>query len=576
MDIQSTICEQRTKVRVSIPATATIDGSDYRVDNWSLGGLRLIGFKQPVKVGDCLPLQFRWMGGEAQIEINTLIEVVWILPLKGFLGGRFLNLTQSEMKLLQPSIEDWQSNEIIVTESSPNRHETLLHAIPTDAKLSQSDRSPWQRLSVQKLVVVLAYVGVGGVIGGLTLSALARSINTMEIRSAVVAGQVEPISVSGQGVLNAVYVQPGVEVQAGQPLFQVSQPDAVNREMGDINALSRNKIDNVDQITQQIALSRIELAEAQAGPQRVESLKQEEMSKLKSYKAIAHSKLNTARARVQSLTVQHQIAKHKLERFVALLREGAISQQAFDTVNSQFAVIEGDLSAAQEGLRIAQIANVSIQNGSFYDGTNLVGELPRLTTEAEDWQRQVQLASQKVTALQQVLSQQEQDVQRLAQQKRVLQQLSSNVGTAEPNPLLVVYRSPFSGSILKVMKSSGNAVSQNETVIILQQDSEEITVNAYLTQDQADQVAIDTQATASIPTLSQKYQAQVVEIDRTGGFEDLVRRKHQFSGSTDQPAYVKLKLLNINPIDQRQLNAGTPVVLQFAKKVNILTALFNR
>jgi len=179
----------------------------------------------------------------------------------------------------------------------------------------------------------------------------------------------------------------------------------------------------------------------------------------------------------------------------------------------------------------------SVQNGSFYNGNDLVGELPRLTTEVEDWQRRVQLASQKLTALQQLLHQQEQDVQHLAQQKQTLQQLfseveTSDVETDELDSLSVVYRSPFSGSILKVMKSTGNTVSQSETVVVLQQDSEEITINAYLTQDQADQVAIGSLAAVSIPTLSKKYQAQVVEIDRTGGFED---PSGENISSTDQP-----------------------------------------
>lgn len=123
MAIQSTISEQRTNVRVPIPATATIDSSEYRVENWSLVGLRLNGFNQPIKMGDCLPVQFRWtVDGEAHIEINTLIEVVWILPLKGFLGAPFLNLTHSEMKLLQHSIEDCQPSEMTVIESSINRN----------------------------------------------------------------------------------------------------------------------------------------------------------------------------------------------------------------------------------------------------------------------------------------------------------------------------------------------------------------------------------------------------------------------------------------------------------------------
>jgi HlyD family secretion protein len=577
MDIQATLSEQRTNVRVSIPAIATLDNSDYRVENWSLGGLQLSDFKQTVKVGDCLPIQLRWqIDGGAHIEMNTLIEVVWTTPFKRHLGAHFLNLTQFETQLLQHSIENCQSSEMTGLEPSIHRHEILPQALPPDTRSPQFQRSIRQKFHLNRPVAVLAYIGVGGIIVGLGVSAMAQAINTMEIRSAVVAGQFEPIVVSGTGVLGAVYIQPGMAVQVGQRLFQVSQSDAIDREMGDINALARNKIDNVDRVTQQIALSQIELAEAQAGLRHVESLKQQELFRLESYTTIAHSKVNTDRSRVQSLTVQHRMAKNNLDRVATLLRQGAISQQVFDATNAQFAILEGDLSAAQEQLKIAQTANGAVRNGNFYDGNHLVGELPRLASEIKDWQRRIQLASQKVTTLQQVLSQQAQEVQRLDRQKQSLQQLLTHGGTADPNPLSVVYRSPFSGFVIKVMKSKGNTVGQSETVAILQQDSKQITVSAYLSQDQADYVKIGAQATVSVPILSKTYQAQVVEIDRTGGFEEPVRGKYQFGGSNAQSAFVKLSLVNINPTDQRQLNAGTPVILRFVKKANILKVFFNR
>lgn len=497
--------------------------------------------------------------------------------MQGRLGARFLNLTPCEMQLLQHSIEDWQPSTMTIKEPSRHLQKSLPDTIPVKTERLQFRRSPWQTFRLKTLVVALIYVGVGGGIVGLSLAGVARSINTMEIRSAAIAKPVEPIVAAGVGMLNAVYVQPSMAVQAGQALFQVNQPDAIDRELKDLTALSHNKIDNIDHIRQQIALSQIELAEAQAGLARVKSFKQQETARLKSYEAIAHSNLNTSRSKVQALQVQYRMTQNQLQRMAILLQEGAISQQEFDVINSKLAALEGELSTAQENLNIAQTTNASVRNGSFYDGQQLIGELPRLTTEVEDWQHKVQLAVQKTTVLQRALHQQEQDIQRLERKKQVLHQVSTNGKTAAPNPLSMVYHAPFAGSVVKVMKSKGNTINQGETVVILQRDSgQDVQINAYLTQDQADQTTIGARAKVSIPSLGQQYQAQVVEIDRTGGFEDPVRGRYQFSGSNDQSAYVKLKLVNLKQADQHPLKAGTPVILQFVKKANILTAFFNR
>jgi multidrug resistance efflux pump len=570
--------EKREQVRVLMPATATIDNSSYEVENWSQSGLQLSGFKQIVKIDDCLPVQLQWrIDGEAYIQINTLIEIVWTAPLRGLFGARFLNLTQCEMQLLQHSIENWQSNPTTMAVMEPPRlHQDILHHTPPqDLGLAELWRTPWLKFPLKTLLAVLLYLGIGGGIAGLALAVVAQSLNKMEIRSAAIARKVEPIVVSGVGVLNAMYVQPGEAVKAKQRLFQVSQPETLDRELKDLNALSRNKIDNADRIQQQILLSQIDQAEAQAGLQRIQSLRQQEAARLASYGGITRSNLNTARSKVQALQVQYQMTQNQLSRMATLFSQGAISQQAFEALKSQSANLRGDLQAAQEELQVAQIANQSVQEGSFYDGKQLVGDLPQLTTDVEDWRQKIQLASQKVAVLQKALNQQEQDVRHLEQQKQALQQLSTNGKSAASNPLSVVYQSPFSGLVLKVMKSEGNTVSQGETVIILQQNSnQDVQINAYLTQDQVDQLTFGTQATVVVPALRQNYQAKVVEIDRTGGFEDPIRGKYQFSGSNEQPALVKLKLVNLKIEDQQQLNTGTPVTLQFIKKKNALMSLF--
>ena len=78
-------------------------------------------------------------------------------------------------------------------------------------------------------------------------------------------------------------------------------------------------------------------------------------------------------------------------------------------------------------------------------------------------------------------------------------------------------------------------------------------------------IEVGSQATVIIPVSGKQYQAQVVEIDRTGGFKDDVRGKYSLEGSEKQPAYVKLALTNIDLEPTEQFTGGTPVRLEFVK-----------
>jgi len=284
------------------------------------------------------------------------------------------------------------------------------------------------------------------------------------------------------------------------------------------------------------------------------------------------------------MTVQYQAEKNKRERFSALLQAGAVSQQTFDSINSKFADVAADLREAKAELQIAETAIDTVQKGNFYNGDTLVGNLPHLTADVQDARDRVQLAARKVSTLEQALQKQKQDLKALQKQKdnlKILATQKPNLNTSQSgiekvtqqNLSSVVYRAPFSASVLKVVKSPGNTVNRSETLMLLQPELAEPTVDAYLTQDQAAQISIDSQVTVFIPELDKNYQARVVKIDRSGGFLDEVRGQHQFQGSKDQSAYVKLVLSGADREGKSQLTRGMPVVLNITKKLNVLERL---
>lgn len=398
---QPNSAERRTNIRVTIPATVTLDGNSYAVDDWSTKGLKIRGFKQPVKLGDCLPIGFfLHLNGDANIEISTLIEVIWHSTAEGKMGAQFLNLTQLERDLLQHAISD-MNNAVPAApdfELDEASQAALAQSITHLERSAAEKRLDWQ-VGRKSLVAIAAYIGAGGMIGGIALAALAQTVSKMEIKSAVVADQTEPVVATHRGVLRTLHTQPGAEIQVGQPLFEVSNSTAETQHMSDINALIRNKISMIDDLQQKLELSRLELASAQLETQEKATLQQQEVGKMQLYTQIASSKLSTAQARVESLRIEHQVAQTRFDRLSQLLREGAISQQATDTASAKLAEVTSSLRSAESELAIAQTAMKSLQQGQFYNGHTIVGELPTLKTHVVKRQQRVQLANQKIHIL---------------------------------------------------------------------------------------------------------------------------------------------------------------------------------
>ena len=600
MEIKQEVYNHHSHIRVNAPAIVVIDELNYKVYNWSIDGFQISGFKQKAKVGDCLPIYFHLSFKEGiNISTNTLVEIVEVSTIEGRLEARFLNLTKLEKELLQQAIDNLLNGEITPIEATTNGSGIPGEVVPGSIQTSQGSSKLLKRRNLKLALYSSLYLVIGGTLGFYTLRALYGSLTQMQIKTAVVTKSVEPIISTSWGTLSQVYVQEGMKVEAGQPLFRINDEeiarsifenevrnaDALKRdELGNIAALHRKAIENIDELTQKTELDRVELAEAQAALQKANSLKQKEMEKLEPYKAIAQNKLSSARARVEALTVQYQAEKKKRDRFLALLQSGAVSNQSFDAISAKFAGLEGELREAKAELQIAEAAMNSVQKGNFYTGDNLVGELPRLTVDAQDARKRVQLAERKLSALEQALQKQKQDLQALQKQKHNLQILAtqkpnlnssqSSLGkVTEQNMPAVVYRAPFSGSVIKIVKSIGNTVKRSEILMLFQSELAEPTVEAYLTQDQAAQVPIGSQVTVLIPELDKNYQGRVIKVDRSGGFFDEVRRQYQLQGSKDQSAYVKLVLSGVNPKEKSQLTTGTPVVLNITRKIKILEHL---
>jgi multidrug resistance efflux pump len=561
--------KERIHVRVNVSARAIIDGCQYKVEDWSVGGLRLSGFKENVNIGDCLPIEFRLSFQEGiEIATKTLIEVVWQSKRKQQLGTKFLNLTRLEQDLLSQAIEELQKGEITPLKEVLVKIDASSAIVPKNSSIVKANQDSASRtvkkLNFQRFLLLLAYLGFGSILSGLAIVSLNHSARYLQIKSATITDIVEPVVSTKDGNLSAVFVQSGMKVEAGQPLLKVNNNDAIEQEIANLNALTRDKTSQLDKLTEQIELSRLDLAEAVSIQRKTEQLTQQEQIKLKSYQAIAKSNLDSALAKAKSLTVQQQTAQKEVKRFEEILHEGVVSQQILETKTAQLAQLTADLIGAQQALKIAETGFNSIRSGNFYDGNNLVGNLSSLTAEAAELEERVQLARQKISIWERSRQRQELALQKLEQQKQSLENPQPK-STLRLNLPSVVYQAPFSGSIVRVEKSPGNTVNRGETLVLLRPLSDRPTIDAYFTQDQVALIKIGSSATVIEPASGDRFLANVIEIDRTGGFKDQVQGKYLLEGSEDQPAHVRLASANIEPKQQEHLTGGMPVILEIAK-----------
>lgn len=570
---QTTRETRRRYERVTAPALATINGCVYDVKDWSIDGFKVIGFSQAAKVGDCLPIQLQlnlYEGGKESIsiKINTLVEIVWLSARQGQLGAQFLNLTKSEKDLLQNTIDKIVKGELtLINNDTKLLAPSVVPSFDT-FQVNQVSNTPFKLLRSKRILYSLIYLGIGGVLGFYSLRAVYDSLVTMQIKSATVAkplgpvvAPVEPVVAKEQGILSEFYIYEGMSVKVGQPLFSTQNDELAERD--------------IDSLTQEIQLSRLELAESQADLKEVESLKQQEIEKLKSYQTISQTELDSARAKVAALTAQYQIEKDNLERFATLIKEGAVSQQAFDSTKYKFADAEAKLREAQAEYKVAQTSVSSAQKGNFYDGDKLISDLPRRTAEVDKLRQHVQIASQKVSSLKQNLTQRMQELQISQPQRQYLQQAPQDQNLFSNSSFSVVYKAPFPGSVLKVNKLLGSPIRPRETVMVLQREQELPTIDAYLTQEQADQVTIGSQATALIPSLNEEYQVRVTKIDRISRSPDQVVGTDQSRDSQNRPVYIQVTLDNVSQEDKSQLTAarGMPVILSIPKETNVFERL---
>jgi multidrug resistance efflux pump len=509
----------RRHPRVDAPAWVELDGGRYPTVDWSLGGFRVSGLPEEPRVGEPRAIRFflNFQGFEIGFEAQARLHGVD--PALAQAWGEFIDLGPREHDLLRHFVVGVATGEV----SSVS--DTLVH-IDSPTSVANWGRAPsvgegtlagesWKKRG--RLQRSLYFVA-GPLLAGYALLAGYQSVFRMEIETAMVVRPTETVVAQGVGHLESMLVREGQTVSAGQPLFT-----AVDEDHGR----------DLDAKQQELARAELELKSAHASKLAA----QEQMA---IYLGIAHHKQKMASERVKALSIETESAQKNLARLESLVHQGLEPNSSLDAATAAFARVKGELNQALPDLDLANDAVHAAEQGSFYDGFRLIGELPEQTIREESAAARVHLAEQELA--------------------------SDPRGSGGRT----IYSAPFPGRLVRITKSPGSTVDRGETLALIERVDAEPTIYALLTQDQVTRIRLGEGGTVRVPMLQKRFRAVVVRTDKVGAIPgrvvgDLLTNLARPRAS-DPAGYVEMELRSLTPAGRNALRSGMPAIVNLPRQ----------
>ncbi|MCA0247717.1 MAG: HlyD family efflux transporter periplasmic adaptor subunit [Proteobacteria bacterium] len=378
------------------------------------------------------------------------------------------------------------------------------------------------RSLARRVTTGLLWAAAGGaaiVYGGALVYA---NVVRLEVDAAVIAGAVEPIRATADGVMLGVGIKPGSPVTSGNRLAKILDPE----------------------VERQVSLSSIQLERARHELRLREAELASEKAKRDDTLIVTQAELKVVQAEIASLEEQVATAKTRVERFGSLFAQGFAARHKLEDQTNELAVLNAQLSRARivEEQRRALVA--SAEAGRFFDGSRIIGKLAELEAAVRRALAEVDVATEEL---------------RVWQERR-----AAAVVTASAD-----------GRIMRILHGEGSVVRAGDTVAVYERNGER-TINAFLTQSEVVRIAVGDAATIYVPALRLRLTAHVATIDRAAGFLDDVESRYTWrqardsgirQGDVDRTARVVLRLDGDQGEHLRKdLEPGTPAVVSFQRR----------
>ncbi len=511
--------DQRRHHRVSAPLYVEVAGHALRASNWSLGGLKLDSYPDPLPaVGEeftvnvTLPFQGFDVSFEAKADVLRLVEEEHTFAL------RFIEIGERELELMQHFIEELVRGSMVDVEDTIQRIDVPVTpaSLEPDAKKVIKE-APIRRWPVKSIVMSAFYITFGLLV--FTYAGVLAYTNffRMEVQTAVISAPVETVKAHADGYIGWKQFRPGDNVRAGDVIIQLYD-----------NSLER-----------EIELADIAVKERKAKLAYLKRRHAAELERLKGYATVEIKNVRQTKIELEALKERLVLGQKNVGRLKTLYEKGYATQLALDQALDE--VIKLRKEIADRDVELSSRIELADQNFGkrLYTGRDVVGDAQSLEAEVHLAEHEINLA---------------------------LQRQNSYLNHRDRYAV----RSPFDGTILDLPRLDKGNVRRGDVIAIVEQRRNRH-VTAYLNQDEVMHVGIGDEVTLFIPALGEQLAGRVMGVDRTSGFVQEQDQKHNpgytWRGPTDRSAKVTIAFSRPDIVaNYNKYRSGLPVVVIFERR----------
>jgi len=500
---------QRRHHRVNTPIDIVIDGEQYNVSDWSLGGFKIDTWKDNGLIpGDEFECNFSLPFQGFFVAFN--IKLLTIRADSGVLAAKFIDLNERQTELLEHFVEELLRGNMTSVGDTILRIDSPVTPVSTKPDPNPKGEIPIKRWPAKLLIMTSVYGCVGVLLFTYILFTLWANFLSLEVETGVVTAPIEAVVSSTDGKIRNVSVNINQIMPQGAPLITIESP--VIEE-----SLERARI----------KVSRNKLLLERLRQEREVSLAQ--MKDLQGYSNLKYEKLEL---HVDTLRKEERMAHLQDDRMLELFYQGFASKRDSDVAAAEHASIKRQVLSAVNELNEQSRALKSLDHGRYYSGNKFEIDMNNLNAEIEQVKNNITMDTQELLAL----YEHKEDLNLFA---------------------------PTKGRLVELLKHPGSATKRGETIAIFERD-EQRKLEVFLTQQEVLAITIHQVARVYFTSIDMTVNAIVIKIDRAYNSIDSLDTRFTWHDNRERNARVTLNFLGLDTQDIRsKITAGLPAVVNF-------------
>ena len=560
-----TIVRDRPSVRraygINAPLFVSVAGGErIRAHEWSHVGLVLDRDVLPPLDGGLahVTLHLNFQGYEIGVPVRAKEDLTGeVDPGPDRIRLEFVDLPQRSAELIEHFVEDFVRGRIVPAQDTLVRIDAPAEPISTKPDKKPDDGAK-DRIALKPILMTALYLVLGTLVMGYIAVLLYTNYVRLEVRTAVVSRPIETLRVNTNATISEVLKEPGDLVSRGEVVARLADPELEER-IARAEAVVETAVNATRRARRRLAIDQ---------------------RRIKDYRALDDAERTRTMRDLERARERWWRTLARLRRAVVLPDGPGDAAALIVLPGDRFATCEGGLKEREWAdliaLRIMLPAPQTLRDLRRADLVTC-RELGALYREharlREDYREAVKQAKRRfridrlsdvrlfngrefVVDLDVALLERDKAKAKETEARAMVDALRTSRSRGD-------IRAASGGRVVEMLAVPKLPMTRGDTLAVIEADVPPV-IDVYLTQEEAEVVALGDRVDVYVPALDRRLDAVVARIDRTEGFRDEQRDQVVWRGPKDRSALATLRLEEDEVTGD--LRTGLPVTALFHRR----------